>query len=80
MIKLAMIGAGGYAYELIKRIWEIPEKIELVAVSSHPARNSAGRTACLEHGIPIYADVEGLLGTAGWPNGSRLCRGVTCQG
>jgi len=61
MIKLAMIGAGGYAYELIKRIWDIPDKIELVAVTSNPARQSSGRAACREKGIPVYDDVDQLI-------------------
>jgi predicted dehydrogenase len=61
MIKLAMIGAGGYAYNLIKWIWEIPDKITLVAVSSNPARKSPGRTACQEKGIPVYDDADQLI-------------------
>ena len=48
MIKLAMIGAGGYAYNLMKWIWEIPERIKIVAVTSNPARKSPGRAACQE--------------------------------
>ncbi len=61
MIKLAMVGAGGYAYELIKRIWDLPDKIELVAVTSNPMRKSSGRSHCLSKGIPIYDDVDQLI-------------------
>lgn len=61
MLKLAMIGAGGYAYELIRRIWTLPEKIELVAVSSNPLRKSAGRQACLDKEVPVYDNVDDLL-------------------
>jgi predicted dehydrogenase len=61
MIKLAMIGAGGYAYNLIKWIWEIPDKIKLVAVTSNPARKSPGRAACQEKGIPVYDDADQLI-------------------
>jgi predicted dehydrogenase len=61
MVKLAMIGAGGYAFNLIKWIWGIPDAITLVAVSSNPSRNSPGRTACLEKGIPVYDSPEKLL-------------------
>jgi predicted dehydrogenase len=61
MVKIAIVGAGGYAFELIKRIWQIPENIELVAVSSNPSRKSAGRTACQGKGVPVYADVNELL-------------------
>jgi predicted dehydrogenase len=61
MLKLAMIGAGGYAYELIKRIWKVPEHIELIAVSSNPTRKSIGRKPCMDRGIPVYADADELL-------------------
>ncbi len=61
MLKVAMIGAGGYAYELIKRIWTIPGKYELVAVSSNPTRKSAGKTACEQKGVEIYPDPDSLL-------------------
>jgi predicted dehydrogenase len=61
MIKLAMVGAGGYAYELIKRIVDLPDKIKLVAVTSNPKRKSSGRSYCLSKGIPIYDDVDQLI-------------------
>jgi predicted dehydrogenase len=61
MIKLAMIGAGGYAFNLIKWIWEIPDKIQIVAVTSNPARKSPGRAACQEKGIPVYDDADQLI-------------------
>ena len=56
-----MIGAGGYAYELLKRMWEIPEAIEVVGVSSNPTRKSAGRSVCQERGIPVFDTVDQLL-------------------
>ncbi|HAL45129.1 MAG: hypothetical protein A2Y12_16845 [Planctomycetes bacterium GWF2_42_9] len=61
MVKLAMIGAGGYAFNLIKWIWEIPDQISLAAVSSNPSRHSPGRSACLEKGVPVYDDTDALL-------------------
>jgi predicted dehydrogenase len=61
MLKLAMIGAGGYAFNLIKWIWEIPDFISLIAVSSNPSRQSPGRAACREKGIPVYDDTDQLL-------------------
>ena len=61
MLKVAMIGAGGYAYELIKRMWLIPDKYRLVAVSSNLDRKSAGKMACLEKGVEIYPTPEDLL-------------------
>lgn len=61
MIKLAMIGAGGYAFNLIKWIWEIPDKYKLVAVSSNPSRQSPGRAACLQKGIPVFDTTDELI-------------------
>jgi len=61
MLKVAMIGAGGYAYELIKRMWTIPEKYELVAVTSNPTRKSAGKAACTEKGVEVYPDADTML-------------------
>lgn len=61
MIKLAMVGAGGYAYELIKRIVGLPDKIKLVAVTSNPTRKSSGRSFCQSKGIPIYDDTDQMI-------------------
>jgi predicted dehydrogenase len=61
MVKIAMIGAGGYAYELLRRIWKLPESLELVAVSSNPLRKSAGRSACIDRGVEILPSVDELL-------------------
>jgi len=61
MLKVAMIGAGGYAYELIKRMWTIPQKYELVAVTSNPARKIAGKAACAEKGVEVYPDADAML-------------------
>ena len=61
MLKVAMIGAGGYAFELIKRMWERPEMYELVAVTSNPARESIGKTTCIEKGIDVYPDADTML-------------------
>jgi predicted dehydrogenase len=61
MVKAAMIGAGGYAYELIKRMWTLPDQYDLVAVSSNPNRRSAGKTACADKGVEVYPDPDSLL-------------------
>jgi predicted dehydrogenase len=61
MIKLAMIGAGGYAYELINRICNLPDKMQLVAVTSQPQRDSSGRSFCQSKGIPIYDDTDQMI-------------------
>ena len=61
MLKVAMIGAGGYAHQLMKYIWEIPEKIKLLAVRSSPKRQSCGTEGCKNRGIPIYSEIDKML-------------------
>ena len=61
MLRLAMIGTGGYAFELIKRIWMIPDKIELFAVSSNPARKRPGANLCREKGVEVYNSVDEMF-------------------
>ena len=61
MLRLAMIGTGGYAFELIKRIWMIPDKIELLAVTSNPARKRPGVEVCREKGVEVYDSVNEML-------------------
>ena len=61
MLRVAMVGAGGYAFELIKRMWTTPEKLELVAVTSNPARKTAGAAVCREKGIEVYGFIDELL-------------------
>ncbi|MBN1788248.1 MAG: Gfo/Idh/MocA family oxidoreductase [Sedimentisphaerales bacterium] len=62
MVKLAMIGAGGYAFNLIKWMWGIPDKIEVVAVTSRPKKEkSTGVLECEKRGIPVYDDIDQLM-------------------
>ena len=58
-----MIGAGGYAFELIKRIWMVPNKIKLVAVTSNPARKRPGVETCREKGVKVFVTVDDMLET-----------------
>ena len=61
MLRIAMIGTGGYVFELIKRFWMLPDKIELVAVTSNPARKRTGSVICREKGIEVFGTVDKLL-------------------
>ncbi|MFI4910516.1 MAG: Gfo/Idh/MocA family protein [Sedimentisphaeraceae bacterium JB056] len=61
MINVAMIGCGGYAYELLKRLWMLPEKFNVVAVSSRSGTGTEGGRACSEKGIKIYSDIDQML-------------------
>ena len=61
MIRIAIIGTGGYAYGLIQDIWKMPEKLQLVAARSNPKRNSQGAKECREKGIPVYDDIDKML-------------------
>ena len=74
MVKLAMIGADGYAYELIKRVWKIPEKIDFMGASTMPTRKSLGKRKCQEKGIPVYDEVDQLL--EAMQSGMADCSGV----
>ena len=61
MVRIAMIGTDGWALQQIKRLWAIPEKAELVAVSSSPVVKSAGAAICKERGVVVYNTVDILL-------------------
>ncbi len=61
MVNIAMIGCGGYAYELLKRLWLLPEKFNIVAVSSRSGTSTEGGRACAEKGIKIYDDMDAML-------------------
>jgi predicted dehydrogenase len=61
MIRVAMIGCGGYAYELLKRLWLLPDKFEVIAVSSRSGTSTEGGRACAEKGIEIYSDQDKML-------------------
>ena len=61
MINVAMIGCGGYAYELLKRLWILPEKFNVSAVSSRSGTSTEGGMACAQRGIDIYDDIDTML-------------------
>jgi predicted dehydrogenase len=61
MLRVAVIGAGGYAFYVIQRIWEMPDKIEIVAVTSNPARKTPGADACRNRGIQVFGVIDELL-------------------
>ena len=61
MLNVAVVGAGGYSFELIKRIWQLPERYNFVAVTSDPQANDSGRDECLKNGVTIFDDVDSML-------------------
>ncbi|MBN1973369.1 MAG: Gfo/Idh/MocA family oxidoreductase [Sedimentisphaerales bacterium] len=61
MLRLAMIGTGGYAFELIKRIWMIPDKIKLVAATSNPVRKRPGADICRDKDVEVYDSVDEMF-------------------
>jgi len=65
MLNVAVVGAGGYSFELIKRIWQVPEKYNFVAVTSDPQVNDCGRDACLKNGVTVYEDLDTMLDALG---------------
>ena len=61
MINIAMIGCGGYAFQLLKRLWLLPDKFTVVAVSSRSGTTTEGGQACADRGIKIYSDMDEML-------------------
>jgi predicted dehydrogenase len=61
MLRIAVIGAGGFAFHIIQRIWDVADKLELVAVTSNPARKTSGAAVCRERGVNVFDTVEQLL-------------------
>lgn len=61
IVNVAFIGAGGYAFEIIKRIWCLPQVYNIVAVYSLPGYKAYGLTECVKRGIPVYNDLSRML-------------------
>ena len=60
ILKLAMIGCGGYAASLIDRLAELPEVCKLLAVTT-PDPDDPSAQACREKGLPVYNSADELL-------------------
>ena len=60
ILKLAMIGCGGYAGYLIDRLLELPEVCELLAVTT-PDPDDPAAQACRAKGLPVYNSADELL-------------------
>ncbi len=61
MLRVAVVGAGGYAFYVIQRMWEMPEQIEVVAVTSNPARKTPGAEVCRSKGVQVFGHIDELL-------------------
>ncbi len=61
MLRIAVIGAGGFAFHIIQRIWDVADKLALVAVTSNPARKTPGAAVCRERGVKVFDTAEQLL-------------------
>jgi predicted dehydrogenase len=59
-VKIAVIGSGGYAFQLIKRILSVPHCGTVVAVTSRDLECHGARY-CRERKIPVFQTVEELL-------------------
>ena len=59
-VKIGVIGSGGYAFELIKRILSVPHTGVITAVTSCDMNNS-GAQYCRKRGIRVFQSVEELL-------------------
>lgn len=61
ILKLAMIGCGGYAEYIIKGLAKLTDLCELLAVTTLDPNDPAA-VACREKGMAVYNSVEELLG------------------
>lgn len=59
-VQIAVIGCGGYAFQLIKRIIAVPESGIVAAVTSRDF-GSPGAQYCRDNGIPLFHSVEEML-------------------
>lgn len=59
-VKIAVIGCGGYSFQLIKRILSVPRSGVVAAVTSRDPE-SAGALFCRERGIPVFETIDELL-------------------
>lgn len=59
-VRLAIIGSKGYASELIKRIWTIPQMVQLSAMVAPDPRDPILED-CKANAVRIYPDVESML-------------------
>lgn len=64
-VKIAVIGCGGYAHQLIIRIQTTPLYGEIVAVTSRNL-DSEGAQYCRRHGIQVFQGLDDLLAHGGF--------------
>ena len=62
-VRLAIIGCGGYAFQLIKRIWTLPREAVLVAATSSRPESPESR-AVLEKGVRLFSTLDELIAFA----------------
>jgi predicted dehydrogenase len=64
-VKIAVIGTGGYAFQLIKRFLSVPHSGIITAVTTQDP-DSPGTVFCRERGIRVFQTVEKLLQNGGF--------------
>jgi len=61
MINTAIVGTGGYAYEILKRIWSLPHLYDLTAAVSLPGQSNPGLDECRTRGVAVYSSLDDML-------------------
>lgn len=61
MINIAIVGTGGYAYEILKRLWSLPHIYNLIAATSLPGHSNPGLDECRGRGVEIFSSVDDML-------------------
>ncbi|MEX0332427.1 MAG: Gfo/Idh/MocA family protein [Puniceicoccaceae bacterium] len=59
-VKIAVIGCGGYAFQLIKRVMSVPHSGVVAAVTSRDV-TSPGAQFCRDRGIAVFQTIDELL-------------------
>lgn len=60
-VKIGIVGCSGYAFQLIKRIWMLEGKIELIAAFS-PDSNLPEALLCAESGMRVFDNFDDFIG------------------
>lgn len=61
MVKVAVIGTEGYAYQQLQRLFFLGTHYEVTGVCSEPCRRDKGYALCRDREIPVFDDVDSLL-------------------
>ena len=68
MIRLAVVGTSGYAGYLMERMWELPERCQVVAATSLDAADHPSIINCVKRNIRVYHNLDALISAVSCPS------------